>query len=144
MICYKRHVSRKYKQSGYQEDGERQGRRDSGSTRDRSDGPRGRGLGAPTASSSRCARCGATTGAAVSTESVCAECGSDLHSCTNCRHFDSSARYECREAIPERLAGKAKGNSCESFAVKIVKGFATESATKSDDPKAAFDALFDL
>jgi hypothetical protein len=42
------------------------------------------------------------------------------------------------------VVAKAQRNSCDKFAPKLVKGFARDSAPKSDDPKAAFDALFDL
>jgi hypothetical protein len=143
-ICYKGVVSRKYKQRGYQEDGEGSGRGLQRGPRERRDGPRGRGLGAPTETSSRCARCGARIAGEVERDSSCRSCQSDLHTCTNCRFFDVSARNECLEPIEIRVDAKSKGNSCERFAVKVVKGFAEDARAKSDDPKAAFDALFDL
>ena len=80
----------------------------------------------------------------VEYDSSCANCSADLHTCTNCRFFDVSAPNECRESVQERIAAKSKRNSCELFAVKLVKDFARDSSAKSDDPKAAFDALFDL
>ena len=78
----------------------------------------------------------------VEPTSVCSECGSDLHTCTNCRSFDSSAPSECREPGVNRVAAKAGANRCESFAAKVVKGF-DDSGTQ-DDAKAAFDELFDF
>ena len=144
-ICYKRVVSRKYSQRGYQDSEGRddEGRR-SGPPSGRREGPRGRGLGAPTESLFQCARCGSRIVTNVGLETTCSKCGSDLHTCTNCRHFDTSVAKECRELVPARIAGKAKRNTCDLFAARIVKGFAADAEPKKDDPKAAFDALFDL
>jgi hypothetical protein len=101
-------------------------------------------LGAPTESSFRCARCAEKFVGGVEYESSCPNCNADMHTCTNCRFFDVSARNECREAVQERIAAKSKKNSCALFAARLVKDFARDSGVKSDDPKAAFDALFDL
>jgi len=145
---YKCAVSdRKYRQRGYRDDGGGEEPRQEGprGPRPRREGPRGRGMGAPTADAFRCAHCGrpAAAPAAGETAAVCSACGADLHTCTNCRHFDSSAPRECRQPVTERVAGKAKGNACELFEAKVTKEFAAESGRPAD-PKAAFDALFDL
>ncbi len=145
---YKSAVSdRKYRQRGYQDDGggekPRRGR-PAGPSPGR-EGPRGRGLGAPTAEAFRCAHCGRQAGApgARQTTATCPACGADLHSCTNCRHFDSSAPLECRKPVPQRIGAKAKRNECELFEAKVTKEFSSDSG-KPADPKAAFDALFKL
>lgn len=135
---------RKYRQSGYKDDGAVGGSERSHPRRPAREGPRGRGLGAPTKSVLKCARCGAHVDSVPSPEDACRDCGSDLHTCTNCRHFDSSAPNECRQAIEVRVAAKAKENDCDLFAPKLVQEFAGDSApggTKRD-AKAAFDDLF--
>jgi hypothetical protein len=43
-----------------------------------------------------------------------------------------------------RIGAKAKRNDCDQFEPKVVQGFASDAKAKSDDPKAAFDALFDF
>ena len=137
--------ARKYRQSGYQDDDrERQPRRPSTGPRPEREGPRGRGLGRPTETLFKCARCGrklpleSVTGPA----STCNGCGADLHTCSNCRHFDTGARFECRQEIPERIAKKASANECELFEPKRVQEFASEGGPK--DAKSDFDALFDF
>ena len=139
-------TDRKYRQRGYQDDGGREkARRRPAAPRPRREGPRGRGLGAPTAEIFRCATCGqrSTAPGTAETIAVCSSCGADLHTCTNCRHFDSSAPLECRRPVPERIGAKAKSNECELFEAKVTKEFGSDSG-RPDDPKAAFDALFDL
>lgn len=136
---------RKYRQRGYQDDDRGESRpRGPRAPRERPEGPRGRGLGAPTRTVFRCAACGAAAELAeVGFEAVCAACGTDLHTCTHCRHFDTSARFECRQEIPERVMGKSKRNRCELFEPKQAKEMDGERAAP-DDPRAAFDALFKL
>lgn len=115
--------------------------------RERREGPRGRGLGAPTATVWRCRVCGSEQPVvgAIGPDATCTRCGSDMHTCTNCAHFDSSQPKECRKPVPERVASKSKRNRCEVFAPAVVQVFASEATTTSrsnDDPRAAFDALF--
>ena len=124
---------RKYRQRGYQERDDRGSQRPSGpqAPREKKDGPpRGRGLGAPTESVFRCAKCGA-----------------DLHTCSNCIHFDTSARWECRqfEAIPAKILKKSTRNECTLFTPKLAQEFAKDSDKPAPgDARAAFDALFKL
>lgn len=136
---------RKYRQRGYMDGGGDERPRRGRPAGPRREGPRGRGLGAPTAEAFRCATCGrqAAPPRADETGAACPSCGADLHTCTNCRHFDSSAPRECRKPVARRIAGKAKNNECDLFEAKVTKEFAADSG-KPDDPKAAFDALFDL
>ncbi|MEO7795436.1 MAG: hypothetical protein ABIV06_11755 [Thermoanaerobaculia bacterium] len=149
---------RKYKQSGYQESGSssrdashRDGERSSGASRpaqgprDPRDAPRGRGLGAPTASAFRCASCGelSSIGAAAGLTARCAACGADLHSCTNCAHFDPGAPAQCRQPQVTLVARKSKANECVLFEPRERQEFAAEKpAPAAKDPRAAFDALF--
>ena len=138
-------MSRKYRQSGYQDDEPRQRRPGSRPRQERPEGPRGRGLGRPTATVFRCARCGArqTLSEEVATTATCAGCGADLHTCTNCRYFDTGAPNECRAEIVARISKKATRNDCEPFAPKAAKEAATDEA-KPTDAKSEFDSLFNF
>ena len=146
---------RKYKQSGYQDSGSSsrdssrpQGDRPSGTPRaprDARDAPRGRGLGAPTASAFRCASCGElqSLAAAAAAAARCTACGSDLHSCTNCAHFDPGAPAQCRQPHVALVPKKSKANDCPQFEPRERQEFAAEKPAPSPkDPRAAFDALF--
>ncbi len=143
---------RKYRQRGYQDSGgddrSRSGRSGrQGPPPERREGPRGRGLGAPTASVFRCAACGGRVEVIgeMPLDADCPHCKAPLHSCTNCAHFDPSAPLECRqhENIPEKVTRKAKANTCPVFLPKETKEFASEGQGPSvGDAKKAFDALF--
>lgn len=143
-ICYKgRMVARKYGQRGYMEEEPRERRAPRGPRPERQ-GPGGRGLGAPTATVFKCARCGAGLDPAViEGEAACASCGDAVHSCVNCRHFDTAAPNECRAGVEVRVAAKSRRNDCASFEPRLVQDHAAETG-RDDDPRAAFDALFDF
>lgn len=141
-------TDRKYGQRGYQ-DSPREPRapRPSGPPppRDPAQGPKGRGLGAPTATVFRCAECGKQQQleAEVAFEAVCASCGADLHCCANCTSFDSSAHNECRKGVEPRIPKKRVRNTCTQFSPKATQEFSREAGRAApDDPRAAFDALF--
>ncbi len=136
-------MSRKYKQKGYQD--EERPERGHHPRRERQEGPRGRGLGAPRATVFRCRRCGREIdlSAPEALAAGCPSCGADLHTCTHCAHFDSGAPLECRQEIPQRIAKKAANNDCELFEVKWTQEFAKETESRSDAAKA-FDDLFDI
>jgi hypothetical protein len=148
---------RKYKQSGYQDSGSSrsdsgrpQGERSSApraphAPRDPREAPRGRGLGAPTASAFRCASCGElqSVGAAAGLTARCTACGADLHTCTNCAHFDPGAPAQCRQPQVALVMKKSKANECVHFEPRERQEFAAEKpAPSAKDPRAAFDALF--
>jgi hypothetical protein len=95
----------------------------------------------------RCHNCGRSVSGfgAIGPESTCPNCNVSLHCCRACRQFDTSARWECRQSIPERIADKGKANSCGLFEARIVldaTGKRTAPAANSNDPKALFDSLF--
>ena len=136
--------SRRYRQKGYMDDDAPQPRERDRPKGPRLDKPRGRGLGAPTATVFRCARCGHQQDLSAPIESggACSSCGADLHTCSNCTHFDTSAPNECRKEIQVAIRKKATRNECDLFEPKVAKEFKSDSG-KRDDPKAAFDSLFD-
>jgi hypothetical protein len=137
---------RKYRQRGYQDSGG-SGERPRGPQppREKKEGPRGRGLGAPTETVFRCAACGEKRALAeeLPVDATCGRCGADLHSCANCQHFDTGSHWECRQTIPARVARKRDRNDCALFASKAVQEFGQDRDKPAPtDAKAAFDALF--
>lgn len=94
----------------------------------------------------RCHNCGRSVQAfgAIGPDTACPNCAAPLHCCRACRQFDSSARWECRAAIPERVADKGKANSCDLFETRLVldaTGKRTDTVS-ANDPKSAFENLF--
>ena len=102
---------RKYRHRGYQDDDrdreqQRPKPKPSG-PRNYDDGPRGRGLGAPTNTAFRCARCGRElVNITVENDTTCPGCQSPLHSCSNCSLFDTGA--------PDSNAEKSRGTRVSS------------------------------
>lgn len=138
---------RKYKQRGYQEFDGRPAPPPQGLT------PGGKRMPVITdyKETVRCAECGhdLTTLFDFSFDSSCPRCRSDLHTCRNCRHFDTSARFECDQPLKERVSKKGKANRCHHFAPRtiVVKeisagGPAASSAPRSDDARKALENLF--
>jgi hypothetical protein len=149
-------MSRKYGQRGYQE-GERErgegGARAGGAggprpgaagSRLQPERPRGRGLGAPGEQVFRCAVCGGEQAPPGDLDGACAKCGAALHSCTHCAHFDSAARWECRQSVAERVVKKAARNECALFTARLTLEHGRQEKVDPADPRAAFDALFKL
>ena len=145
---------RRYKQRGYQEDDRR-------SSRPPTQGlsPEGRRIPVITAykETVRCAECGQDLSTAfdIQIESRCPKCGTDLHTCRNCRHFDTSSRFECSQPIKERVGKKAAMNRCASFTPRsiVVKELgqaaaaplmapASSGAQPANEARAALEKLF--
>jgi hypothetical protein len=138
----------KYRQRGYKDsDRDERPRSPQGPPPPKKEGPRGRGLGSPEETVFRCNACGAKQNALgadeIAADAVCKSCGAALHSCSNCIHFDTSYRWECRQQpnIPERVVKKTAANACPMFTAKTVQEFAKDR-DKPADPRAAFEALF--
>lgn len=137
---------RKYRHRGYQDSGsESSGPRPSGPRPPRKEGPRGRGADQDKAVVFRCKHCGERVLDldSIGVEAACRKCGGALHACSQCGHFDTSARFECAQPIRERIASKQAANSCtfytpaKSFDLTGSRGVATP-----DDARSAFDNLF--
>ena len=78
--------------------------------------------------------------------SLCPGCGRELKCCLNCRFYDPSAHWQCRETIPEEVRDKEKANFCEYFQLRPdsqdgpgVPGRAQEKAREARD---RLDKLF--
>jgi hypothetical protein len=150
---------RKYKHRGYQ-DGGGYGSSSGGGQKQRPQGPppelrsprmegapRGRTAGGFGPEAFKCNKCGELRHnlGELTNEDVCVKCGADLHTCGNCRLFDTTTTWECRENIPARVASKHSKNECTFFQPKIVRDLAADKRPQyqtPDDARKAFDALF--
>ena len=150
---------RKYKHRGYQDGGSYGERSGGGQTRRPmgpspepqrqrlEDAPRGRTAGGFGPDAFKCNKCGQIRHSLgeLTHDDACLGCGADLHTCGNCRFFDATTLWECRENIPVRVVGKQVKNQCTFFQPKIVKDLAADKGTKpmsENDARKAFDALF--
>ena len=93
----------------------------------------------------RCHQC--STAAPVEglgTAATCAQCGAALHCCRNCAHFDTGARWECREPIQAAVLYKTCANDCPLFKANTVLDATGRRVGGSapSDARAAFDNLF--
>jgi len=82
-----------------------------------------------------------TTVPEVYRSSKCPSCGNDLKICRNCRFYDPSSHWECRETIGERVGDKGAANFCEFFRFDPKKGPAAD-LTRKQAAKDAFGSLF--
>lgn len=141
---------RKYRQRGYQDEPrDRETTRPAGAKK-----PEPRAPGRPLQDASgprtpnlmgshevfRCARCGNRLALPVVPDARCSRCGVDLHSCIQCASFDTSARWECTQSIPARVAPKDERNSCALFAARTT----VERMTGTSGPTSARQAFDDL
>lgn len=148
---------RKYKHKGYQ-DGGGFGSNSGGSSerpstprpepqRQRLEGaPRGRTAGGFGPEVFKCNACGQQRiGLEDPTpDETCGKCNADLHTCGNCRFFDTTTLWECRENIPARVSGKHARNTCTFFQPKVVRDLSPDKGRiqTPDDARSAWDALF--
>lgn len=147
---------RKYRHRGYQDGGGYSG---SSSPRppqgprpefrpERLEGaPRGRTAGGFGPEAFKCNSCGQLRHSLgeLTIDETCLKCGADMHTCGNCRAFDTTTTWECREDIPTRVSGKHTRNQCALFSPKIVRDLSADKGKQllaPDDARKAFDALF--
>jgi hypothetical protein len=92
----------------------------------------------------RCSRCGNRLALPVEADLRCGKCGVDLHSCIQCMSFDTSARFECTQTIPARVAPKDEKNTCAFFSARmtIERQTSTQAAQGTTSARQAFDDLF--
>ena len=143
-------MSRKYRQSGYQDSQGKDKKRRRNPSRSFRDGPRSPRM-TKFQQTFRCALCGtALPGSLTEIElsSQCPNCSADLHTCKNCAFFDPGSRFECTQPIEERISKKDERNSCPEFEPRTTVEKATSSqrdaptASSSVDPREAFERLF--
>ena len=148
---------RKYKHKGYQDSGYSSSNSGGGSRPqtprpdprpERMEGaPRGRTAGGFGPEAFKCNQCGQLRHnlGDLTQEDSCVKCNADLHTCGNCRFFDTTTLWECRENIPARISGKHVRNTCTFFSPKIVRDLSADKGKMlqtPDDARKAFDALF--
>ncbi len=151
---------RKYKHRGYQDGGGGYSYSGGGGQTQRPQGPRpdppkqriegaprGRTAGGFGPEAFKCNQCGQLRHSLgdLTFDEGCLKCGADLHTCGNCRFFDTTTLWECRENIPARVSGKQARNECTFFQPKIVKDLSADKGKQPqtpDDARKAFDALF--
>jgi len=149
---------RKYKHKGYQDGGgysysggqqqqRPQGPRPEGPKQRLEGAPRGRTAGGFGPEAFKCNRCGEQRHSLgeMTFDETCLKCAADLHTCGNCRFFDTTTLWECRENIPVRVTGKHARNECTFFQPKIVKDLSADKPRQPqtpDDARKAFEALF--
>ncbi|MEI8095369.1 MAG: hypothetical protein WCG80_14255 [Spirochaetales bacterium] len=79
--------------------------------------------------------------------SKCASCGNDVKICRNCKFYDPSSHWECRETVAEHVLDKDSANFCDGFRFEPTKGpraglAAQADLTKKKAAKDAFGSLF--
>jgi hypothetical protein len=142
---------RKYRQRGYQDDERdrkpaaaprpaQQPGAPRGARGDRAEGPKTPNLMAAH-EVVKCAQCGTRVTQEIGFTSACAKCGADLHACAQCASFDPGSRFQCMQAIPERIAPKDARNSCTLFSPRTTIERQTGS-TAPTTARSAFDSLF--
>jgi len=139
-------MDRKYKQHGYMDEYKEESRKDRQQRPTRNTGIKRYGMrdGGTARSGIRCARCGKaiTTAGEVAVDSTCEGCTADLHTCTNCSFFITSARWECSKPILARVSPKDSRNNCLMFSPSVFVERTFEANATPQDARRAFDALF--
>lgn len=139
-------MSPKYRQPGYQDSGEERQKRETSekpARRDNTFGPRPIQMPG-TRTVSRCSQCGTVLQTLSGPLAQCPKCGFELHSCKQCTHFDTSARFECTQPIPDRIPRKDVRNECTFYSMRVMveKETSTSSPVRTDDARRAFENLF--
>ena len=94
----------------------------------------------------RCSRCGNLLELPVEAAGRCPKCSTALHSCIQCESFDTSARFECTQALTARVSPKDDTNTCTFFAARTTverqTGTPAQQSPETNSAKRAFDDLF--
>jgi predicted RNA-binding Zn-ribbon protein involved in translation (DUF1610 family) len=133
-------MDRKYRQRGYQETDKtekdkRKDRPQEGRSRQDLMGPRTPRMVARV-TRARCASCGAVLQPGFDSNGQCPRCNFELHSCKQCVHFDTGARFECTQPIPERIPRKDARNECTFYQFRMTVEKDTSSAAPANAPSA--------
>ncbi|MBN2225723.1 MAG: hypothetical protein JW763_00010 [candidate division Zixibacteria bacterium] len=94
-----------------------------------------------------CWNCGRPTGieGKVMRADACPECLADMRCCRGCRHFDPTARWQCRETIDTPIPIKEKSNFCDYFQTRLAVHSHEKNpsaADSKDHRRKKFDDLF--
>jgi len=130
---------RKYRQQGYRGGGAPDG------GKDRREAPKPAGTFGilKSRATSRCAACGTVLQITADSLARCPQCQAELHACRQCAHFDPAHRFECSQAIAERIADKRARNECTLFSMMVtVERDTSGGAVRRDDARHGFGNLF--
>jgi len=139
-------VDRKYGHRGYRDAEKQEKKERSHDRKPPAGGPRADQFGprtprmVGTVTRARCSNCGAVLASGFDPNGQCPKCAFELHSCKQCRFFDSGAQFECTQPIPERISPKDAKNNCTfyEFRTTVEKDTApTSYAQKGSTPAAA-------
>jgi hypothetical protein len=72
----------------------------------------------------------------------CPECDADLKVCLNCRFYDPSSHWECKETIQEQVKDKDRANFCDYFSPLENPGPRNENQQKKEEDRKKFNNLF--
>ena len=91
-----------------------------------------------------CWKCGKNIeeGTQIFRNSECPECKSDLHSCRNCKFYESGAHYDCKESVDFPVNDKERANFCDYFSVSFDFSSNAKKNDKIDAARNAFNNLF--
>ncbi|MGP1530784.1 MAG: hypothetical protein ACTTI5_01155 [Treponema sp.] len=91
-----------------------------------------------------CWKCGKNieAGTQIFRNSECPECKSDLHSCRNCKFYESGAHYDCKESVDFPVNDKERANFCDYFSVRFDFSSNAKKNDKIDAARNAFNNLF--
>jgi len=59
--------------------------------------------------------CGAVLSGGFDPNGQCPKCAFELHSCKQCRFFDSGAQFECTQPVPSASLPKDAKNTCKFY-----------------------------
>ena len=92
-----------------------------------------------TVTRSRCSNCGAVMAPGFDPNGQCPRCKFELHCCKQCRFFDTSAKFECTQPVPERISPKDAKNKCTfyEFRMTVEKDTAPTSYHAAEAPAGA-------
>jgi hypothetical protein len=85
----------------------------------------------------RCTNCGAVLQPGFDPNGQCPRCNFELHSCKQCRFFDSGAQFECTQPIPERISPKDAKNDCKFYEFRMTVEKDTAPTAYSQTPAVA-------
>lgn len=91
-----------------------------------------------------CWKCGKNIeeGTQIFRNSEYPECKSDLHSCRNCKFYESGAHYDCKESVDFPVNDKERANFCDYFSVRFDFSSNAKKNDKIDAARNAFNNLF--
>ena len=78
----------------------------------------------------------------VHRSSLCPQCGKGVRVCLNCKFYSPGSHWDCRETISELVREKDLANFCDFFSLNIKTDDGQNDKDEGEDPRAAFNSLF--